>query len=130
MVVIIQAVRRFAARWLPLLLWMALIFLASDQQSQQIPSFGIWDLIFKKGAHFLAYLVMALLAHRAVTHTSKPTLWAFLVAAGYAISDEWHQTFVPTRDGNLVDVFIDGLGAAAGLIILLPRLQRYSHWWT
>ena len=39
----------------------------------------------------------------------------FGLAALYAVTDEFHQTFVPSRQGQIVDVFIDSLGAALGL---------------
>ena len=44
--------------------------------------------------------------------------WGPLVlSVMYAVSDEWHQTFVPTRVGTPWDVMIDGAGAALGLAL-------------
>jgi VanZ family protein len=40
----------------------------------------------------------------------------------YAVSDEWHQTFVPTRVGTPSDVMIDAAGAALGLALA-------ALWW-
>ena len=40
-------------------------------------------------------------------------LAALWVAVLYAATDEFHQTFVPTREGCLRDVFIDSTGAIA-----------------
>jgi VanZ family protein len=42
---------------------------------------------------------------------------AFAIALLYAASDEWHQSFVPSRDGTLHDVIIDGAGAGLGLLL-------------
>ena len=43
----------------------------------------------------------------------------------YACSDEYHQTFVPGRSGELRDVFVDLAGVAFGLIlVLLISLRR------
>jgi len=42
------------------------------------------------------------------------------LAVAYALSDEYHQTFVPGRNGNLFDVMIDGVGACAAMLL---------HWW-
>ena len=36
----------------------------------------------------------------------------------YACSDEFHQTFVPGRAGAAIDVMVDMLGVAAGMIIV------------
>ena len=52
--------------------------------------------------------------------------WGFCVV--YAISDEWHQTFVPTRVGTPWDVLIDAAGAALGLALAgLWRRVRSSR---
>jgi VanZ family protein len=36
---------------------------------------------------------------------------AFLLTLAFAISDEWHQTFVPGRGGAVMNVLVDSLGA-------------------
>lgn len=93
-------------RWLPMLAWMALIVYVSHQPSADIPQFGTWDLLVKKGSHFGAYFILAWLARFALGRWD----WALLLTAVYAVSDEYHQTFIPGRDGNLLDVLIDTLG--------------------
>jgi hypothetical protein len=49
---------------------------------------------------------------------------AFCVA--FAISDEWHQSFVPDRVGTVTDVLIDCMGvfAAALLLFRTSKAQR------
>ena len=42
----------------------------------------------------------------------------------FAVSDEWHQTFVPDRGGTVTDVFIDSLGVLVAASFLLHRLKR------
>ena len=37
---------------------------------------------------------------------------AFFVAAVYSLTDEWHQTFVPSRTASLFDCGFDSVGAA------------------
>ena len=106
-------------RWLPLLAWMALIFFFSHQPKAALPSYGIWDLLVKKGAHIVAYALLALLARRAGLAPGP----AAILAALYAAGDEFHQTFIPGRNGTVVDVFIDLVGVALGLL-LYPWLQR------
>ncbi len=121
-------------RWLPLLAWMALIFYLSGRTENEIPSFGFWDLLAKKGAHFLAYSFLSLLAWRGAMgekrplppHKTKPFLTAFVITLLYAISDEFHQSFIPTRHGQPLDVLIDTVG---GLTMLL-LLYYWSGWKT
>ena len=49
---------------------------------------------------------------------------ALLFAALFAASDEWHQSFVPGRDGCVRDVFIDLIGATLAALFLLWRVRR------
>lgn len=111
-------------RWLPLLLWMAIIFYISGRTKTEVPSFGTWDLLVKKGSHFLAYGFFALLAWWAVRDWKRPFLSAFIITALYAASDEWHQSFVPTRHGQPADVLIDTLGGLTMLLLLRYWLGR------
>jgi VanZ family protein len=104
-------------RWLPLIAMMAAIFYLSDQAKQDIPAFGTWDLLVKKGAHFSAYAALYAFALRA---TRNPWI-ALALAIVYAASDEYHQSFVMGRNGTVMDVLIDSVGA------LTAHLTR--RWW-
>jgi VanZ family protein len=112
------AVPRRLSLWLPVVAWAALIFALSS-----IPSLsthlGTWDTILRKGAHMTEYAILAVLLFRAL----GSELAALAVAVAYAMTDELHQTFVPGRHGSPVDVAVDGVGAALGLIVLV-RLRR------
>jgi len=114
----IRSIRPAGRRWLPLFIWMAAIYVASDQPAQTIPDFGALDILLKKGSHFLAYGLMATLGMRATADFRRPLLWAIAITAVYAIFDEWHQTFVPGRNGRLVDVIIDCSGGLTAMIML------------
>ena len=105
-------------RWLPLLLAMGVIFFASHQPATDLPSFGSWDVIFKKAGHFLGYTGLALLALRAVLDWQRPYLTAFIIVFLFSISDEFHQTFIPGRSGSPVDVAIDMSGALTCLWLI------------
>ena len=107
--------RALKNRWLPPLFWMAAIFFMSNQPKSAIVQLGMWDLLVKKGAHLTAYALLAWLLLRAMRGWRRPYLYAFLFTLAYAVSDEFHQTFVPGRNGAAVDVVIDGLG---GLLML------------
>jgi hypothetical protein len=122
---ILMTMKRFrttAARWAPLIIWMALIFLVSHQPKESIPDYGQWDLVLKKGGHLLAYGILAILARRARLNS----VGVFVLVVLYAATDELHQRFVPGRTGRVADVLIDFLGAALSypLLRLLPRRLR------
>lgn len=115
-------------RWLPLVAWMAIIFAFSHQPKGALPSYGVWDLLVKKGAHMAAYAVLALLARRA----GLGLVPAAALAALYAVSDEVHQTFIRGRHGTVADVLIDLVGVALGLLLyrwLARRLPRLLLRW-
>jgi VanZ family protein len=104
---------------------MGVIFVASNTPSAQIPSAGPWDLLVKKGGHLLSYALLAWLWLRALQSALPPrplTYAVLVIAVIYAISDEFHQTFVPGRNGTAVDVLIDSIGAL--FAILLWRQRR------
>jgi VanZ family protein len=136
--------RGFLRFWLPVLIWMVVIFSASaDSHSYQHSSFLIEPLlrwlfphmppqqiaiihhIFRKCCHLTEYAVLGLLIFRALSHGKtelSPWSWprvggTLLIAFLYASSDEFHQSFVPTRTPLFSDVCIDTVGAALGLFV-------------
>lgn len=84
-------------------------------------------LAVRKCAHAGEYGLLALLVLAALGGTFRllprgwswrRAGWALWICAGYAVSDEVHQAFVPSRFGNPVDVLIDTAGATAALLML------------
>jgi len=110
--------QRLLGQWLPLLLWMAIIFVVSHRSSGDLPDFGFWDSLVKKSGHFLAYSVLAGLAYRTTAETRRPFVWAMVITAVYAASDEFHQSFVNDRSGNVMDVLLDCVGGATALYLI------------
>lgn len=109
--------------WLPLLAWMGIIFWFSSQpQPFEMPESWQQELVGKAG-HVVGYAGLGLLwwralaAHRSISERRVLAL-AFFLTVLYAISDEYHQTFVPGRSGSLMDVLIDAAGAGIGLWLL------------
>lgn len=137
--------RAFLKYWLPVLLWMAVIFSASsDAHSYEHSSRFVEPLLrwlfphmpqaeiehihhfLRKGAHLTEYAVLALLLWRAL-HAANNNLspWSWPKVGGtlllvflYAATDEFHQRFVPTRTPLVSDVFLDTAGGAIGLLAL------------
>ena len=103
---------------------MALIFVLSAQPDLD-SGLGAIDLVARKLAHLSIYLALTLAwfwALRPVTSPARALALAAGISFGYAISDEYHQSFVEGRSGNPVDVAIDTVG-----IILGSMLLRYDH---
>ena len=92
---------------------MGIIFIFSAQPSLN-SGLGLIDHIGRKVIHFSEYALLCLLwwrALRSVTNEPIAVLLAFVLASGYAITDEFHQTFVEGRHGTPVDWLIDSAGA-------------------
>ena len=119
----------------PVLAYAALIFFLSSLSSfpEAVPSFFGFDKI----AHFMEYYFLGCLLCRWLSSTDRyrkrrcALLMTILIGTGYALGDEWHQSFVPGRDASLWDALFDaagvGTGAATYPLILqsiFPRRER------
>lgn len=149
-------VRSFVYYWVPVGVWMMLIFTASgDSGSFQRSSRIIGPLLdyffphippenrdyivflVRKGAHLTEYAILAFLVWRAQRQArwseKRPWNWAHVgvalwVAVFYATTDEFHQTFVTSREGCLRDVLIDSSGAVAGMFALWIMGKLFKRW--
>jgi VanZ family protein len=134
--------RSFLKYWLPLIAWMLLIFagstdaLSAEQTSRFLVPFLRWldpqisvatiatiHFALRKLGHLTEYGVFAALLWRAMRGTLRSrrsvaiAALVFIVSAMFAASDEFHQSFVPTRTASSSDVLIDMCGAILGLIV-------------
>ena len=135
--------RRFLKYWLPLLIWLSLIFVGStdlmsaEHTSRFIVPFLLWLkprmspqtiwvilVVMRKCAHVTEYAILALLLWRALhsipalSMKTSISLGAVLVGSAlFAASDEFHQIFVKSRTPSVRDVLLDVAGALLGLLI-------------
>lgn len=114
---------KFIKLWLPVLLWAGLIFFLSNQPDIKSGLPAPWDFILGKSAHIGEYFILTLFLIRAFARYSltkrKIFFLAVFFAFSYALSDEYHQSFIAARTASLKDVAIDGLG------IFLTWLWRF-----
>ena len=110
----------------PVSAWAALLYWFSAQPALPGPPLPISD----KVLHFAAYFVLGAALAWAGRNARGRSLHVALITAGvlYALSDEWHQSFVPGRDPSAGDFVADvvGLGLAYGLALLV-LLRRQAH---
>jgi VanZ family protein len=110
---------RFATVWLPVFAWAAVIFAFSSIPSLS-SGLGAWDTVLRKCAHVTEYAVLGALLYRALGREAL----ALAVGIAYAGTDELHQHFVRGRHASPVDVAIDAVGVALGMLVWLRVRQR------
>jgi len=107
-------------RWVPSIVIMGAIFFFSSLPASRVPSFGEWDLLIKKAGHASGYALLGLAYFIALPpRLSSGFRWvlAMIMAILFALSDEFHQSFVQDRNSSIIDVGIDAIGAAIALTI-------------
>ena len=102
--------------WLMRLIYPEYLSMSAEQQAG---AFALLHLLVRKTAHFSEYALLGA-ALRQFLRTF-PFRWpgaaAWLAATLYAVLDEWHQTFVAGRSGQLRDICIDSAGALFGICL-------------
>lgn len=84
----------------------------------------------RKLGHFSEYAVLGILAARAFSGSANAFLkqhWfqvALLLIVCYALLDEFHQSFVPSRTASIFDSAIDVAGGLAALLAFLYWRRR------
>lgn len=113
-----------ASKWLPAVLWAAVIFILSSIPQISVSEFFLWDFVLKKIAHVTEYAVLFFLLFRA---TQKNYILSFALTLVYAVSDEYHQSLVPGRTAALYDLGFDLSGAnICAYIIWKLRLDQHA----
>lgn len=98
-------------RWIPPLLWAAVIFGFSALPARNVPGH------FGNAPHFFEYAVFGALLAGALAPgraSGRALAIALVLASSYGVSDEIHQHFVAGRTPDVYDWGLDTLGAAAG----------------
>jgi VanZ family protein len=144
----------FVKFWVPVLLWMLMIFggsgdlMSAQHTSRFLTPFLLWlipnissemvtliHLGIRKSAHVTEYAVFALLLCRAVFHGTKlkwtgstffVRMWVACVLM--ATCDEFRQSFVQSRDASPWDIMIDSSGAIFGLLIYAKFAGERARW--
>jgi VanZ family protein len=74
---------------------------------------GVWDLVGRKIGHAASYGALAWLWFWTLRGAvGRPMAAAAAISILYAVTDEYHQTFIEGRHGTPLDVLIDSVGVA------------------
>jgi VanZ family protein len=133
-------------RYGPLLLWMVFISFASTSEfsalntTQVFRPIILWlfpnlseervaaiHFLTRKVAHFSEYAVLGILAARAFVSSTNDFIRrhsfqvSLMLIACYALLDEFHQSFLPSRTASIFDSAIDVAGGLTALLL-------FRHW--
>jgi VanZ family protein len=135
-------------KWGLVLIWMIVIFLFSSQngdKSSENNKFIVYilntlgidintilsgnaDFIIRKAAHFTEYFILYFLLYNALKedfYFTHSTMFALIITFLYAVSDEFHQSFVPGRGPAFKDVLIDTSGGVVCMVVIyLSKIIR------
>ena len=137
--------KTFLKYWLPLLIWLGVMFIGSSdllssahtsrilipflrwlKPDISLETLAIIHFIWRKTAHVCEYAILALLLFRALRggtrlHLAMPIfLLVWVGSTIFAALDEFHQSLVISRGSAIGDVALDSCGAIFGMAI---------YWW-
>jgi VanZ family protein len=112
---------------IPLLLYMGFIYRLSDGPAPPA-SHSVPDWILHGTCYFIFFFLGWVGIHGVwpAGTTRHLLIITFILTTLYGMSDEWHQSFVPSRHASLTDIGYDICGAVVGLI-LAGILSRRSQ---
>lgn len=115
--------------WIPPILWMVFIFSLSSRQSIEISEEFFINFVIFKTLHMLEYAFLYFLFFRAFyTYSYKNKKYAFIFAIAatliFAVSDEFHQSFIPSRQGSLRDIGIDSIGIGLSFMYTKNNIEK------
>lgn len=115
-------------RWLPVLLWMGIIFYLSSQTEKNLKSLFPFLDQFDWG-HYVAYFVLAALFFFAMNYPRKRLTKVVIVilCLFYGVTDEFHQSFVAGRTPDVFDLLNDTIGATLAMILALFWGRKKKH---
>ena len=144
-----QSIRRRLWRYGPLVFWILFISFASTGEfsasntSEVFRPILLWffpnlsearlafvHFLTRKAGHFTEYAVLAFLARRAFITSAGRFLQRYWFPLGlllvviYALLDEFHQSFVPSRTPSIYDSAIDIAGGLTVLLIFKFRSRK------
>jgi VanZ family protein len=103
------------------------IFVESSRQTPNVGS-ALFENVVSVVAHLVLYCALSFcLANARGNRRTSALIGMALLAVGYGVSDELHQSFVAGRDADPFDVGLDAIGAAAGALLAYRYLLRRSR---
>ncbi len=83
------------------------------------------NLFIRKATHIMAFGILAFLLFKSLEAYRFAYIISWILTVLYAISDEYHQSFMPGRVSSLKDVFLfDSVGAFFVLLVTFLIIRK------
>ncbi|MEY3470978.1 MAG: hypothetical protein RLZZ223_328 [Candidatus Parcubacteria bacterium] len=115
-------------RFIPAIIILGVIWYLSDQPGLKSDYTPIQDFFLRKGAHIVEYLILYLalfwgfiqkkFSKLSINEFNYINVQVFIVSFIATVLDEWHQTWIPGREGKPLDIAFDSIGFLLAYIIL------------
>ncbi len=123
--------KKFLNLWLPVLLWMGVIFIGSSIGSMPQVGGDTTDAIVHRTAHLIEFAILDGLLLRAINDgraiARREVVITLIVVTLYGASDEFHQRFTPGRSSELSAVLFDAAGGLIGLWVWRWKARRSAR---
>ncbi len=110
-------------KWAPAIVMCVIIFAISSIHGNTVNSIGLGRESYHINGHFVLYMLLCIGFFKA----TKIYIGATVLSGLYALSDEFHQTFVPGRSWENFDLMVDGLGIALAIVIVWKIIHTQSN---
>jgi VanZ family protein len=108
---------------------MAVIFFLSHQPTIEYPG-GLDAKLVSTLGHISVFAVLSVLIWWALGLSRLPlgrrATLSVLLSMLYGLSDEWHQSFVPGRTPDILDIVADTFGATMAMLAVTWLARRYT----
>lgn len=112
-----------------LIIYWIIILVATSLPSEKVPSLNVGD----KFQHFAAYFVLGVLLNitlmvqdKSKIFREKSHIFTFIIIFVYGIFDELHQSFIPGRFADILDLAADIIGGGLGILFVYILFNRKS----
>ena len=110
-------------------MWCSVIYYLSSIPDLKSELPGRWDFVLRKISHMMEYGILVFLSFRAFVQglsARRSLAYSVVFSLTYALTDEYHQTFVGGRSGSFNDVFIDSIGIFLSVFLIDKKLINVS----
>jgi len=114
--------------YLPVVVWAIIIFTFSSSPAHPVSIVHWQDFVFKKIVHLTEYAIFTGLIFRSFKKSGidakKALYYSLFIAVFYGGTDEFHQSFTPTREPTVRDMLIDTAGSILMVLFISKILPK------